>query len=71
MQANIGGLKATYSAAYTDDISSAAVIDYGRIGQEMRGAIEGMAVNMDSKPVGKLVASQVNMELGYINNRRI
>ncbi len=44
--------------------------DYGQMGVEMRNAINGMAVNMDSKPVGKLVAPTVNNEIGRINTRR-
>ena len=37
---------------------------------EIAGTIGGMGVYMEGKPVGKLVAATVNMELGRINRRK-
>lgn len=45
-------------------------IDYDRLGKETAKAIKGMGVYMDGKPVGKLVAATVNMELGRISRRK-
>lgn len=56
--------------AYGMSSGQTEAFDYDRMGTEMRNAIDGMAVNMDSKPVGKLVASTVNNEIGRINTRR-
>lgn len=56
--------------AYGMSSGQTEAFDYDRMGVEMRNAIDGMAVNMDSKPVGKLVAPTVNNEIGRINTRR-
>ncbi|MBS4980057.1 MAG: tape measure protein [Lachnospiraceae bacterium] len=47
-----------------------ADFDYERMGKETAKAIGGMGVYMDSKPVGKLVASTVNDELGKLERRK-
>ena len=45
-------------------------VDYDRMGVEMKKAMNGMAVNMDGKKVGKLVAPTVDDEIGRINERK-
>lgn len=72
MQANIGTLKASYAGAYSGGRfgNVALDFDYDRMGQEIGSAIDGMAVNIDSKPAGKILAPAVNDALGAINRRR-
>ena len=64
------GMTASLAVADHGQAGAAERFDYDRMGMEMRNAMGGMAVNMDSKPVGKLVASAVDEELGRINGRR-
>lgn len=45
-------------------------IDYNEIGAQMKNAVDGMAVNIDGKSAGRIIAPTVNDELGKINNRR-
>lgn len=45
-------------------------IDYERMGQETARAMKGMGVYLDKKPVGKIIAPEVNNELGKINRRK-
>ena len=44
--------------------------DYERMGEETAKAMEGMGVYLDKKPVGKIIAPEVNNELGKINRRK-
>lgn len=45
-------------------------IDYERIGKETAKAMEGMGVYLDKKPVGKIIAPEVNNELGKLERRK-
>lgn len=44
--------------------------DYERMGEETAKAMEGMGVYLDKKPVGKIIAPEVNNELGKINSKK-
>lgn len=44
--------------------------DYGRMGEEMKKAIDGTAVVMDGRVVGKTVTPYVNDEMGKIDGRK-
>lgn len=56
-------------ASFVGSVGNMAGVDLSAIGGYVRSAIEGMAVVMDSKPVGMLVANSVNAELGRIAMR--
>ena len=45
-------------------------IDYERLGQELSKSLDGKAVIMDGKKVGKIVAQYIDDEIGRINTRR-
>ena len=45
-------------------------IDYERLGKETAKAMEGMGVYLDKKPVGKIIAPEVDKQLGRIGERR-
>ena len=70
LKAGAKGMTASFGVADHGQAGVTERFDYDRMGMEMRNAMGGMAVNMDSKPVGKLVASAVDEELGRINGRR-
>lgn len=70
---DLGGLQGMYqlsSGAADQTTVDIPEIDYERIGKETAKAMEGMGVYMDSKPVGKMVTSVVNEELGRIERRK-
>lgn len=50
--------------------SSQDGFDYGRMGMEMKKAIDGTAVVMDGRVVGKTVTPYVNDEMGKIDGRK-
>lgn len=58
-----GGKQPPVSGERTD-------IDYERIGKETAKAMEGMGVYLDKKPVGKIIAPEVNNELGKLERRK-
>lgn len=47
-----------------------AEIDYERLGQELSKSLDGKAVIMDGKKVGRIVAEYIDYEVGRINTRR-
>lgn len=47
-----------------------AEIDYERLGQELSKSLDGKAVIMDGKKVGRIVAEYIDYEIGRINTRR-
>jgi len=70
MELNTGAFRAEFAGAYTERQAAGLSIDYGRMGQEMKNAVNGMSVSMDGRKVGQMVAEPVNAELGRINIRR-
>lgn len=46
------------------------VLDYEKIGRETAKAIEGMGVYLDKKRVGKVIASEIDSQLGAIGRRK-
>lgn len=73
MYRDLGGLQGMYQlSSGTVDQTTVDIpeMDYERIGKEIAKAMEGMGVYMDSKPVGKMVTSVVNEELGRIERRK-
>lgn len=73
--------KSVEQVTYEDKISTAPLansgqndFDYERIGNEIkRGtkeALEGMGVYLDKKPVGKIIAPEIDKQLGRIEERR-
>ena len=70
MEANIGGLKATFAKTSAQSGTSFA-FDYGQFGQEVRSSMQGVSIYMDSRKVGELIAPTVNNELSTYASRRI
>lgn len=63
-----------YSLAELGDVPRESAqfpeFDYRRMGKETAKAMEGMGVYMDKKPVGKIIAPEVNDNLGKIERRK-
>ena len=70
MALNTGSMRAEFAGAYTGFSVAGGSIDYDRMGQEMKRAVDGMAVNIDGRKAGQMMAQPVNDELGRINKRR-
>jgi len=70
MALNTGSIRAEFAGAYTALPAAGVPIDYGRMGQEMRNAVDGMAVCLDGRKAGQMMAQPVNDALGRINLRR-
>lgn len=70
MALNTGSLRAEFAGAYTGLSAAGAYIDYDRMGQEMKMAIDGMSVTIDGRKAGQMMAQPVNDALGRINQRR-
>lgn len=70
MALNTGSLRAEFAGAYTGLPAAGAYIDYDRMGQEMKRAVDGMSVTIDGRKAGQMMAQPVNDALGRINQRR-
>ena len=70
MALNTGSLRAEFAGAYTGLSAAGVHIDYDRMGQEMKMAIDGMSVTIDGRKAGQMMAQPVNDALGRINQRR-
>lgn len=70
MALNTGSMRAEFAGAYKGLSATGGSIDYDRMGQEMKKAVDGMAVNIDGRKAGQMMAQPVNDELGRINQRR-
>ncbi len=62
--------KPVYVDNRLDQVTGSSDIDYERIGKETAKAMKGIVVQLDKKPVGKIIAPVVNDELGKINNKK-
>lgn len=62
--------KPVYVNNRLDQVTGSSDIDYERIGKETAKAMKGIVVQLDKKPVGKIIAPVVNDELGKINNKK-
>ena len=62
--------KPVYNNKKPDQVIESRDIDYERIGKETAKAMKGVVVQMDKKPVGKIIAPVVNDELGKINSKK-
>lgn len=70
MALNTGSLRAEFAGAYTGLSAAGTYIDYDRMGQEMKRAVDGMSVTIDGRKAGQMMAQPVNDALGRINQRR-
>ena len=73
MYRQLGGLQGMFALQNQQSVAPAqsqAEIDYERIGKETAKAMKGVVVQMDKKPVGKIIAPVVNDELGKINSKK-
>lgn len=72
MYRQLGGLQGMFALQNQDGYRDTPLpeIDYDRLGKITAKALEGMGVYMDSKPVGKLIASSVNREFGKLKGRK-
>lgn len=72
----LGGLQGMYSLRGLNELNDYGAtgankdIDYEQIGKETAKAMEGMGVYLDKKPVGKIIAPEVNNELGKLERRK-
>ena len=66
IKANVGTMKANFvgSGSYVENMNLG--IDYDTLGNRVANALTGMAVNMDGKRVGTLVAPHVDYALGNL-----
>lgn len=66
IKANVGTMKANFvgSGSYAENMNLG--IDYDTFGNRVANALTGMAVNMDGKRVGTLVAPHVDYALGNL-----
>ena len=66
IKANVGTMKANFvgSGSYAENMNLG--IDYDTLGNRVANALTGMAVNMDGKRVGTLVAPHVDYALGNL-----
>ena len=64
IKANVGTMKANFvgSGSYAENLG----IDYDTLGNRVANALTGMAVNMDGKRVGTLVAPHVDYALANL-----
>lgn len=70
MEANIGGLKATFAKTSAQSGNSFA-FDYGQFGQEVKSSIQGVGVYLNGEKVGQLITPTINNELSTYSLRRI
>lgn len=71
---DLGGLQGMYNLAELKDVQQEPMVfpnfDYKRMGEETAKSLEGMGVYLDKKPVGKIIAPEIDDNLGKIGRRR-